>query len=100
MMAAVWPMVWRTSSSSGVEAVCRLHRLRRGMLGARCGERSSGEREEQFLEFGFGHRFRAVGPGATNAFPQAGRDDLESGPVQGAGYRGELGDHVLAVAAL
>ena len=34
------------------------------------------------------------------ALLEAGRDDLEAGPVEGPGGRGQLGDHLGAVAAL
>src|SRR5215469_15827449 len=57
----------------------------------------SGEREEEPFQLG------AVGLGGAiavgGALLQAGGDDLEAGPVQGAGRRGELGHHVGAVAA-
>jgi hypothetical protein len=46
--------------------------------------RASGQREEQFFQFGFGHRRAAVGRLASDAFPQSGCDNLEAGPIQGA----------------
>jgi hypothetical protein len=45
-------------------------------------------------------RLHAVGGLAGDAFPHAGRENLEAGPVQCPRYRGELGDDVLAVASL
>src|ERR1017187_5344519 len=51
----------------------------------------SREGEERLLHLLLGHRGIGV-PG--QAFPHAAGHDLEAGPVQGAGYRGELGDHV------
>src|ERR1700730_7939728 len=60
----------------------------------------SGQCHEELLQLGFGHRVLAIGPGAGDAFSEPRGDDLESGSVQGARHRGELGDHVLAVAAL
>src|SRR5690349_12585086 len=60
----------------------------------------SGQREEQLLQLGFRHGLIAVGCIASHAFPQSRRDNLEPGTVQRTGDRGELGDDVLAVAAL
>src|SRR5665647_1678824 len=64
----------------------------------RCRCLGSGQGEEELLQ-GLGvHRVGAVGLG--QALLEAGRDDGEAGPVQGAVGRSELGDDVLAVAAL
>src|ERR1035437_10178122 len=59
------------------------------------GGRVSGERQEEPLEL------RPVGvtglAGVERALLQAGRDDLEAGPVECPGGRGELRHHVRAV---
>src|ERR1019366_6444932 len=56
----------------------------------------SGEGEEHLLHLLLGHRGVAV-PG-SEALAHAARHDLETGPVQRARHRGELGDHIGAVA--
>ncbi len=60
----------------------------------------SGEREEELFEFGFGHRFLAVRGITGHTFTQTGSDNLEACAIQCTRHRRELGDHVLAVAAL
>src|SRR5680860_428259 len=58
----------------------------------------SGQGEEEFLHGLDVHGILPVGLRQT--LLEAGRDDGEAGPVQGAVHRSELGDDVLAVAAL
>ena len=60
----------------------------------------SGQCEEEFFQFRFGHGFFVVGGLAGHAFAEAGGDDLEAGFVEGAGHCGELGDDVFAVASV
>jgi len=60
----------------------------------------SGQCHEELFQLGFGHRVLAIGPCAGDAFSKPRATILTSGSVQGARHRGELGDHVLAVAAL
>src|ERR1017187_8102678 len=57
---------------------------------------TSGEGEEHLLHLLLGHRGVAV-PG-NKALAHAACHDLETGPVQRARHRGELGDHIGAVA--
>src|ERR1035437_160125 len=72
----------------------RRHALPRG--GCDC--LGSGQGQEEFLH---GFDLKGVGPvGLSQTLFQAGRDDGEAGPVQGPVGRRELGDDVLAVAAL
>lgn len=56
----------------------------RKRIGEVDGVGGSGECKEELLEFGFGHRLGALGAVTGDAFAQAGRDDLESRPVEGS----------------
>src|SRR5215469_12785307 len=54
----------------------------------------SGQGEEKLLQLLLGYRGTIL---TRKALPHPAGHDLEAGPVERPGHRGELGDHVLAV---
>ncbi|CDZ91160.1 conserved hypothetical protein [Rhodococcus ruber] len=84
-----------TTSSSGARSVV----ARASVIALLRDSLMSGEREEELLEFLLGQLVDAgVVLLVEDALPQPGGDDLEAGPVQGTRDRGELGDHLAALA--
>src|SRR5690606_29096253 len=91
----------RVCSTASTNEVCSVVDNASVMAGTSLSRaRRSGQGEEELFEFRLGHRLLAVLSGVGQAFLQTCRDDLETRAVEGAGNRGELGNDVLAVAAL